>query len=206
MRCSIYIVDDDDAARASAQILLSMRFPQSIVRVFPSGDAFLQELDELDPAVLLVDLHMPGATGFEVLSAVARHDGKFVPIMLTGQGSISIAVQAMRSNAFDFLEKPYDPAKLISAVEIAMSRFEHNRAILTRKRAARDNLEKLTARETDVLKGLIDGRQNKQIAQELSLSPRTVEIYRASLMDKLEVRTLSEALRMAFTAGLFPET
>lgn len=201
---SIHVVDHDDAIRASLQALLSVRF-QCIVRGFRSGSSFLDEMEDVDPGVLLIDVHPPGANGIDILKAIAPYGSKFVPLVMTGQASVSVAVQAMKANASDFLEKPCEPGKVIDAVDVALCRFDHHKAAAERKRSAQANIAKLSSRESDVLKGLIDGRPNKQIAHELSISPRTVEIYRANLMDKLEVRSLSEVLRIAFAAGLFPE-
>lgn len=203
MTRTIYIVDDDDAVRASLHSLLSVR-SDLVVRGFRSGDAFLEDADELDPGVLLLDFHMPGATGLDVLHAL---DGKarFVPVVLTGQGNVGLAVQAMKAGALDFLEKPYEADVLMQVIDNAFARLEENSHETARLSAAEAKIAKLSPRETDVLKGLIEGRSNKIIAYELDISPRTVEIYRANLMEKLEVRSLSEALRIAFAAGLFPK-
>ena len=203
MTRTIYIVDDDDAVRASLHSLLSVR-SDLVVRGFRSGDAFLEDADQLDPGVLLLDFHMPGATGLDVLHAL---DGKarFVPVVLTGQGNVGLAVQAMKAGALDFLEKPYEADVLMQVIDNAFARLEENSHETARLSAAEAKIAKLSPRETDVLKGLIEGRSNKIIAYELDISPRTVEIYRANLMEKLEVRSLSEALRIAFAAGLFPK-
>ncbi len=203
MTRTIYIVDDDDAVRASLHSLLSVR-PDLVVRGYRSGDAFLQEVGELDPGVLLLDFHMPGATGLDVLVAL-DNSGRFVPIVLTGQGNVTLAVQAMKAGALDFIEKPYEAEVLMQVIDTAFSRLEEDREAASRVGAAEAKIARLSPRETDVLKGLIEGRSNKIIAYELDISPRTVEIYRANLMEKLEVRSLSEALRIAFAAGLFPK-
>ena len=200
---NIYIVDDDDPLRASLQSLLSVD-RRHVVRAFRSGDAFLQQAEELDPGVTLLDFHMPGVNGIDVLRALGPMGNKFVSIILTGQGDVSLAVQAMQAGALDFLEKPYEPTRLLATIEIAFERLEQGNAAIERAEAAKARIAKLSSRETEVFKGLIDGRPNKVIAHELSLSPRTVEIYRSNLMDKLEVRSLSEALRIAFAAGLVP--
>jgi two-component system response regulator FixJ len=203
MTRTIYIVDDDDAVRASLHTLLSVR-SDLVVRGYRSGDAFLEEAAGLDPGVLLLDFHMPGATGLDVLQAL---DGKarFVPVVLTGQGNVGLAVQAMKAGALDFLEKPYEAEVLMQVIDNAFARLEENSEEAARLNVAETKIAKLSPRETDVLKGLIEGRSNKIIAYELDISPRTVEIYRANLMEKLEVRSLSEALRIAFAAGLFPK-
>lgn len=202
MSNTIYIVDDDDAVRASLHSLLSVQSDR-VIRGFRSGDAFLAERGELDSGVLLLDFHMPGATGMDVLNAISG-DVKFVPIILTGQGNVSLAVQAMKVGAIDFIEKPYDADTLMSVIDNAFIHLAQESEADARVRAAKEKIALLSPRETDTLKGLIEGRSNKVIAYELSISPRTVEIYRANLMEKLEVRSLSEALRIAFAAGMVP--
>lgn len=199
---NIYIVDDDDAVRASLQSLLATR-PNLLIRSFRSGDAFLAEMEELEPGVLLLDMHMPGALGTDVLRAIEGRP-QFAAVMLTGQGNITLAVEAMKAGALDFVEKPYDHLALLRTTENAFGRLEADSADAARTETAKAKIERLSGRETDVLKGLIDGQANKVIAHNLDISPRTVEIYRAHLMEKLEVRSLSEALRIAFAAGLYP--
>lgn len=201
MMRAIHVVDDDDAVRGSVQALLSVR-PNLIVRGFSSGDAFLAAMDELDPGVVLLDFHMPGASGLDVLRALAPLSPKFAPIILTGQGHVQLSVQAMKAGALDFLEKPCEPGMLLETIDQIFGLFEENATALARQEDARKRIGRLSPRETDVLKGLIDGLPNKIIAHELNLSPRTVEIYRANLMDKLEAKSLSEALHLAFAAGL----
>lgn len=197
-----YIVDDDDAVRASLQSLLATR-TNLLIRSFRSGDAFLSEMHELEPGVLLLDVHMPGASGIDVLRGLVDRR-RFAPIILTGQGNITLAIDAMKAGALDFIEKPYDHLSLLETVEGAFARLEAESADVARVDAAKAKLARLSGRETDVLKGLIEGQANKVIAHNLAISPRTVEIYRAHLMEKLEVRSLSEALRIAFAAGLYP--
>jgi len=201
-----YVVDDDAPVRASLQGLLSAA-TSALVRGFPSGDAFLAEMSELEPGVVILDVNMPGTSGLDVLTTIrdAGRLDQLVPIVVTGQGNIAMAVEAMRAGALDFLEKPYDRASLLHFVEEGFRQIEEADAASRRGQAAQDKLSRLSARETDVLTGLIAGRPNKVIAYDLGISPRTVEIYRANLMDKLEVRSLSEALRIAFAAGLITE-
>ncbi|MES1973600.1 MAG: response regulator [Pseudomonadota bacterium] len=203
MTRSIYIIDDDDAVRASLHSLLSVR-SDLLIRGFRSGDRFLEEHDDLDPGVLMLDFHMPGATGLDVLEAIREDGDKFVSIILTGQGNVALAVQAMKTGALDFLEKPYEAEQLLETVDTAFSRLEADSAEASRAETARAQIDALSPRERDVLRGLIEGRSNKIIAFELGISPRTVEVYRSNLMDKLNVRSLSEALRIAFAAGMFP--
>lgn len=203
MMRSVYIVDDDDAVRASVHGLLAEK-PEHQIRVFRSGDDFLEAVEPEDGGVLLLDYHMPGANGLDVLRELGENRVRFASVMLTGQGDVSVAVQAMKVGAIDFLEKPYDPYHLLRVVEAAFKRFDSDTSQQERLRAATDRIERLSPRERDVLMGLIEGRQNKVIAHELDLSPRTVEIYRANMMEKLGVGSLSEALRVAFAAGLVP--
>ena len=199
----IYIVDDDYAVRTSLEYLLSL-VADSRITCFESGDAFLEAAPRLEPGCMLLDLHMPGTPGLGVLAAIGDIPDRVVPIVLTGEGDVSVAVQAMKLGAADFIEKPCDHLKLIAALDAAFSHQAATRAAAQRKEQAIAMLELLSPRERDVLKGLIEGQSNKVIAHDLDISPRTVEIYRAKLMEKLGVRSLSEALRIAFAAGLLP--
>jgi two-component system response regulator FixJ len=174
-----------------------------VIRAYASGDALLQDAEALEPSVLLLDFYMPGATGIDVLNAT-KEMGKFVAVVLTGQGNVEIAVEAMKAGAFDFVEKPYNVETLMQCVEDAFFRLESDGSSTARIEAARKEIAKLSPREMDVLLGLIEGKANKIIAYDLDISPRTVEIYRANLMEKLGVRSLPEALRVAFAAGLIP--
>lgn len=202
MMRNIYVVDDDDAVRASLHSLLSLRADLAI-RNFRSGDQFLEQAGHLEPGILLLDYHMPGLNGLDVLHRLGADIPRtFLPIILTGEGNIDIAVRAMKDGAFDFLEKPYKPDELLSLIDNAFARLEHDAAGAAQIEQARKRIQALSPRELDVLRGLIDGRPNKLIAYDLAISPRTVEIYRANLMTKMGVRSLSEALRIAFAAGL----
>jgi len=199
----IYLVDDDDAVRASLHSLLSLQSDLA-VRSFRSGDLFLAEMDTLTPGVLLLDFHMPGSNGIDVLHAIHKVSNRFAAVILTGEGNVALAVEAMKMGALDFVEKPYEAETLLRIVDVAFSRLAQDSAASAHAEQARTRIEGLSPRERDVLMGLIEGRANKVIAYELDISPRTVEIYRANLMTKLHVRSLPEALRVAFAAGLIP--
>lgn len=203
MTKTIYIVDDDDAVRASLHSLLSVR-SDLVIRGYRSGDAFLGDARELEPGVVLLDFHMPGSSGIDVLRSIRGNAG-FASIILTGQGNVTLAVQAMKAGALDFVEKPYEADVLMQLIDTAFSRLAEDSGSAARVDAAKAKIARLSPRETDVLRGLIEGKANKVIAYNLAISPRTVEIYRANLMEKLDVRSLSEALRIAFAAGLFPD-
>ncbi|HSI19464.1 MAG TPA: response regulator [Sphingomonas sp.] len=202
MTRSIYIVDDDDAVRASLHTLLSLR-SDVIVRSFRTGDQFIAAVPQLDSGIALLDFHMPGTNGLDVLAALREADaGKFAAIMLTGEGNVMLAVQAMKAGALDFIEKPYEASTLLDTVDAAFAHLEQASIAVTHSAQARARIDALSPRERDVLMGLIEGRANKVIAYELDISPRTVEVYRANLMTKLAVRSLPEALRVAFAAGM----
>jgi two-component system response regulator FixJ len=197
----IYVVDDDVDMLSSLQTLLA-REKVAAVRPFSSGDAFLREMADLPRGCVLLDLNMPGASGLDVLRASMsrRHDLAFV--ILSGEGLISSAVEALKLGAIDYLEKPCPPDRLRDVVGRVL---EYLAADAGRNRAqeeARALLASLSPREHDVLQGLIEGKPHKIIAHDLQLSFRTIEIYRHKLMRKLGVRSLSDALGIAFRAGL----
>lgn len=197
----IYIVDDDEPVRKSLQSLLYTRSDVTIDS-FSSGDAFLAAAARLAPGVVLLDVHMTGASGLDVLAQVKARELPLVCVIITGHGNIAMAVQAMKAGAIDFLEKPYDHLSLMATIERACDRLDQVEAEAARVAAAQKAIARLAPREIDVLMGLIVGKVNKVIAHELDISPRTVEVYRANLMTKLHVRTLPDALRIAFAAGL----
>ena len=199
----VYIVDDDDGLRQSVEVLLDVA-GGFVTASFASGEAFLEQAPRIEGGCVLLDLNMPGLNGLEVLRLLQKTDSRFETILLTGQGDIGVAVEAMKSGAVDFIEKPYDNRLLLNALENGFARIENREKEASAIQVARENIEKLTPRERDVLLGLIDGKANKIIAYELDISPRTVEIYRANLMDKLGVRSVAEAVRIAFASGLVP--
>lgn len=197
----VHVVDDDDAIRRSISFLL--KTSGYAVKLYASGTELLAEGGRLERGCILLDVRMPDIDGMEVQQRL-REIGVLLPvIIMTGHGDIDMAVRAMKSGAADFIEKPFERALLLEVLDAAQQRLELD--ILSDRRCedARTRLNILTARERDVLKGMVDGLPNKTIAYDLGISPRTVEIHRANLMQKLEVQSLSEALRIAFTARLF---
>ena len=195
--CPIYVVDDDAAVREATQTLLEAAGyrPQS----FSSGDDFLDGADIHHRGVALLDICMPGPSGLEVQEEIARRGSTLAVIIVTGHGDVATAVQAMKTGASDFLEKPYQPAALLDAVRRALQRSVESG---TPPHAARDRIARLTPRESEVLRGLMAGGSNKSIARDLNVSPRTVEMHRANMMERLGARSLPEALRVAHDAGL----
>ncbi|HET8535299.1 MAG TPA: response regulator FixJ [Sphingomicrobium sp.] len=195
---TVHLVDDDEAIRRSVGFMLKTSAFQ--VRTYESGVEFLKSASSLESGCVLLDVRMPGMDGLEVLSAL-RAKGVLLPvIIMTGHGDVSLAVQAMKAGALDFIEKPFEKAVLISAIEHGIDRLKRSAADVDRADEAIVKLQVLTPREREVLDGLAQGLPNKTIAYDLGISPRTVEIHRANLMTKLGVRSLSEALRIAFAA------
>jgi len=196
----IYVIDDDDAVRQSLEFLL--KTAGITVRSFESGKAFLEELPEIRSGCIVTDVRMPEITGIDVLRHVKETNPDLPVIVITGHGDISLAVEAMKIGAVDFLEKPFDDDLLLAAVRAALS---HDADVGKRKAELADINDKLAAlsnRERQVLEGLVVGNANKTIAFDLGISPRTVEIYRANLMTKMAANSLSDLVRMAMISGI----
>ncbi|CAO1654003.1 response regulator transcription factor [Parasphingorhabdus sp. NYA22] len=196
----VYIVDDDDSVRRSAAFML--RHAGFKVEPVESGVDFLKLAKGAERGCVLLDVRMPEMDGLQVQQQMIK-DGIDMPVViLTGHGDIEIAVQAMRAGAVNFLEKPYEKEALIAAMEEAFVRLEDSNLKEMAASEAKVRLACLTGREQDVLDGLLAGLPNKTIAYDLGISPRTVEIYRANMMEKLRVRSLAEALRIGFAAEI----
>jgi two-component system response regulator FixJ len=196
----VYLVDDDDAVRRSAGFMLKTSGYE--VEAFASGGEFLKHVKHAEPGCILLDVRMPGMDGLEVQRELTAQGVAMPVIVLTGHGDVTVAVTAMKAGALDFIEKPFEKAVLVNALEEGFAQLERSDRSKGRTAEANVRLKALTAREHDVLLGLVRGLPNKTIAYDLGISPRTVEIYRANLMTKLGVQSLSEALRIAFIAGL----
>lgn len=196
----VYVVDDEEAIRRSLSFLL--RTSGFEVALFGSGAEFLKEAKGLAPGCVLLDVRMPEIDGLAVQRELAARGVALPVIVLTGHGDILTAVQAMKAGAIDFLEKPFEKEALLAALGNGFAWLAQRHGAEDNAREAEVRLAALTARERDVLEGLARGLPNKTIAYDLGISPRTVEVHRANLMTKLEVRSLSEALRLAFAAGL----
>ncbi|HET9459201.1 MAG TPA: response regulator FixJ [Sphingomicrobium sp.] len=194
----IHLVDDDEAIRRSAGFMLKTSGFR--VETYESGMELLKDAARLEPGCILLDIRMPGMDGLEVQQALKDKGVSLPVIIMTGHGDVSLAVQAMKAGAIDFIEKPFEKALLMSAVEQAFDRLSRAETQRDRAEDAAVRLQSLTLREREVLDGLAKGLPNKTIAYDLGISARTVEIHRANLMTKLEVRSLSEALRIAFAA------
>lgn len=196
----VHLVDDEEAIRRSAGFMLKTSGYR--VQTFESGVELLKHARSLEPGCLLLDIRMPGMDGLEVQQSL-REQGITLPvIIMTGHGDISVAVKAMKAGAVDFIEKPFEKSVLLAALEQGFSRLRNAGQNQEREREAELRIASLTPREREVLEGLARGFPNKTIAYDLGLSPRTVEIHRANLMHKLGVHSLSDALRIAFAAGM----
>src|SRR5579859_4410421 len=199
-RQMIHIIDDEEAVRHSLAIMLQVA--GYAVTAWPGGASFLREAAHVEPGCVLLDIRMPEMDGLEVQRTMQEHGIAWPVVVLTGHGDVTTAVAAMKAGAIDFLEKPLAKSTLVTAIEAALQSFEGTDAARRRAALASQRIARLTAREQEVLRGLANGLPNRNIAHELAISPRTVEIHRANLMAKLGVRTLSDALRLAFSAGL----
>jgi len=195
----IHLVDDDEAIRHSASFML--RHAGFRVKTYTDGVAFLAQVAGAETGCILLDVQMPGMDGLEVQEALNQRGIMMPVIVLTGHGDVAVAVRAMKAGAVDFVEKPYAKQMLVDALTRAFERLEARRQGDVLADEARGRIERLTDRERDVLVGLVAGHTNKIIAETLDISPRTVEIHRANLMEKLEAPSLSTVLRIAFAAS-----
>jgi two-component system response regulator FixJ len=196
----IHVVDDDEGVRRSLDFMLSHAGHK--VQRWDSADAFLRGADRMVPACALIDIRMPGMDGLALQKAMKAEGFDFPVIILSGHGDIAMAVQAMQAGAIDFLQKPADRQHVLEAVAQAFAVLEDTEKRGDRADLAQAQLGRLTMREREVLDGLACGYPNKTIAYDLGISARTVEVYRANIMDKLRVSSFADALRVAFAAGL----
>ncbi|MGN7997409.1 response regulator transcription factor [Sphingomonas sp. 22176] len=199
-RKRIHLVDDEESVRRSTSFML--RTSGYDVDTYGSGVDFLGKVGDAKPGCILLDVRMPEMDGIEVQAELAKRGVKLPVIVLTGHGDVGTAVAAMKGGAIDFLEKPFEKGALVEALERGFERLEEGDAALASQAEAARRIALLSPREQDVLRGLARGHPNKTIAYDLGISPRTVEVHRANAMAKLEARSLSEALRLAFAVGL----
>ncbi len=196
----VHIIDDDEALRESLAFLL--RTAKLEVKSFDSAKTFLDALPDESLACVITDVRMPDMSGIDLLRRLKERKVGVPVIVVTGHGDIALAVEAMKIGAADFFEKPFNDDLLLASVHAALD-HQHDQ---TKRDAERAEIEQrlatLSAREKDVLAGLIEGRANKQIAFDLGISPRTVEIYRANLMNKMQADSLSNLVRMALVVQL----
>ena len=196
----VIVVDDDEAVLDSLQMMLAAE--GFAVETFARARALLETYDRAGCGCILTDVRMPDMDGMALLQALKERGPMPPVIVMTGHGDVPLAVRAMKLGARDFIEKPFDPDVLIRSIRDALAsvaRAGAAAAQLGRRLAA------LTPREREVLEQLVIGRPNKAIARALGISPRTVEIHRARVMEKMQAESLSQLVRMAFVAGINPE-
>jgi two-component system response regulator FixJ len=191
----VHVIDDDEAARQSLEFLLRANAME--VQTYESGTVFLNVARRLKSGCVITDVRMPEISGIELLRRLKELKIFLPVIVITGHGDVPLAVEAMKFGAADFLEKPFDDEILLAAVRSALDRQDSDGKRQAERAAIDDRLGALSKREREVLDGLVTGRANKQIAFDLGISPRTVEIYRANLMTKMQAASLSELVRMA---------
>ena len=196
----VHVIDDEETIRKA--VGFTLRTAGFAVETYGSGVDFLKIADEAERGSIVLDMHMPDMNGLQVQAALTQMDISMPVVMLTGNGDIALAVQAMKAGAVDFLAKPIERALLLDAIDRAFARIDTAEGRALEEAEACRQVDLLTPRERDVLEGRAQGLPNKTNAYDLGLSSRTVEVHRASIMSKLGVRTLAETLRIAFAAGM----
>jgi two-component system, LuxR family, response regulator FixJ len=191
----VHVIDDDTDVRQSLAFLLTAA--GFTVRVHESAVAFLKVLPEAKQGCVITDIRMPQMNGLELQRRLGELKAGLPVIVMTGHGDVPLAVEAMKAGAVDFIEKPFDDEVLLSAVRAALSQRVRDAAHDARTLEIQGRIKRLSDREREVLERLVAGKANKVIAYELGISPRTVEVYRANVMTKMQADSLSELVRMA---------
>jgi two-component system response regulator FixJ len=202
-RGKVYVIDDDEAMRDSLNFLLnSANFN---VTLFETALRFLDVLPSLEFGCVVSDVRMPGLDGIELLKRMKAGRSPFPIVIMTGHGDIPLAVEALKLGAVDFLEKPFEDDRLVGMIEVAIRQAE---TVARNEAVAHDiaaRIASLSPRERQVMDGLIAGLSNKLIARNYDISPRTIEVYRANVMTKMQANSLSELVRLAMRAGLLDD-
>lgn len=199
----VHLIDDDEDVRRAMAFLLGTA--GLAVRVHESALQFLERLGNLQPGCIITDVRMPGMDGLELQQRLKEIGVGMPIIVMTGHADVPLAVQAMKAGAIDFIEKPFDDDVLLSAVRIALEAHERGGRSTAETATIQAKVDSLSARERQVLEGLLTGHPNKTIAYDLNLSPRTVETHRANVMTKMGASSLSELVRMTVLAKMGPE-
>ena len=195
----VHVIDDDDAARESLAFLLATSDVE--VRTYESAVAFLDSLSGPVPGCVVTDVRMPGIDGLELLRRLKERDPNLPVIVITGHGDVPLAVAAMKLGAVDFLEKPFDDEAPLAAVRSALNRHRIEVGLEATKAEIQARIAALSPRERQVLDGVVAGHANKTIAFDLGISPRTIEVYRANVMTKMQASSLSSLVRMTMIAN-----
>lgn len=197
---TVFLVDDDAAVRDALSLLLSLKGMRA--QVFASAEDFLGTYDSTQRGCLLTDLRMPGMSGLELSHELRRRGIALPVVLLTAHGDVATARAALKSGAYDFLEKPVDDGLLVDVLTAAVELDAQVHRAAQQRSATLEKTSRLTQREREVLMLLSRGLQNREIAVELQISPRTVEVYKARMMDKLDCRSLADAVRIGLSLGI----
>lgn len=189
---AVYIVDDDPAVRDALSVLFNME--GYAVETFSDGDTFIQSASKSVPACVMLDVHMPGRSGIEILKALNAEQYPAPIFIISGQGDIPMAVEAIRNGAFDFIEKPFSAETVLERVKEAVAAMKQRQEVDALQTFQGADL--LTRRELEVLKEITDGASNKEAGRTLGISPRTVEVHRARIMEKLGARNAADLVRI----------
>jgi two-component system, LuxR family, response regulator FixJ len=201
----VHVIDDDEAMRESLSFLLGVVGIE--VQTYESAEAFLKVAPTAKAGCVITDVRMPGLSGIELLRRLRELKLGIPVVVITGHGDVPLAVEAMKIGAADFLEKPFDDEALLVSVRSALNQLDQDQKRQSELSDIEVRLATLSNRERDVLQGLVAGLANKQIAYDLGISPRTIEVYRANLMTKMQAGSLSDLVRMALIAGILgPDT
>jgi len=200
----VYVVDDDEAVRDGLSGLLDAG--GYTCRTFSSAQGFLEAAPTLRPGCLIADIRMPGMDGLELQRRLTEQRLPFPLIVITGHGDVPLAVRAMKAGALDFIQKPFAASAILESTKIAVNHLAEPRETNALEAIAKARMESLSRREREVLQGLMAGLANKSIAYDLGISPRTVEVHRGHVMQKMGARSLSELVRLGLAAGLQPNS
>jgi two-component system response regulator FixJ len=195
---TVHVIDDDDAVRDSLGALLES--DGLVAHLHASAAEFLEGLAAIDGGCVVTDIRMPRMTGLELLRELRARGVDLPVIVLTGQADVAMAVEALKGGAADFIEKPFDEEVILNAIRKALTQLAEATATNSQRAEAAERLSGLTGREREVLSGLVAGQSNKEIAIDLGISPRTVEVYRANIMGKARASSLSEVVRLSLQA------
>lgn len=198
---TVYLIDDDDAMRDSLSFLLSTQ--GVVVKTYESPLRFLADAANVGRGCIITDLRMPDMTGLQLVKRLKDMGVGAPVIVITGHGDVPLAVEAMKAGVVDFIEKPFSDEVILSSLQGACARADDAAQEQADRAHARQRIESLSGREREVMAALVAGRANKVIADDLGISARTVEIYRANVMSKLQARSLSELVRLALISGEF---
>jgi len=198
-RGKVYVIDDDEAMRDSLDFLLGSA--DFHVTLFESAHHFLDAVSSIDFGCVVSDVRMPGIDGIELLKRMKASHSAFPVVIMTGHGDVPLAVEAMKLGAVDFLEKPFEDERLIGMIDAALRQAESSARSEAATLDIGARIATLSPRERQVMDGLIAGLSNKLIAREYDISPRTIEVYRANVMTKMQAGSLSELVRLAMRAG-----